>query len=180
MILFRAFVYSLFIVKSLMNGRRNSRDRHVALPLLPLASSARPRDECAEVFGAWVKSKDALASGASILELMTSCQHYAETLGYTNTDDLFSSKRGFSQRLQAIAAQDSRVTVCTSTKKWSIKPPRSQLPSLPRRIFKQTTIDTRTVKKLYADREHLKAKHLCSPLTFYDICYLSWAYHQAP
>ena len=148
-----------------MNARRSSRD-HNSLPVLHAsavatshATNARPRDECAEVYSAWIKSKDALASEATIEELMASCQHYGSTLGYMNTDDLIINKRGFGKRLQATADQDSRVTRGVISKKWSIKPPRSQLPPTPRG---KTTLETRTVKKLYADRKHLQVQYVCS------------------
>ena len=158
-----ALASTFFIIKSssaslsVMSARRSSKDHNLlpALPASAVATSARPRDECAEVYSAWIKSKDALASEATIEELMASCQHYAETVGYLNTDDLFNSKRGFGKRLRATAKQDSRVTVGASSKKWSIKPLRSQLPPTPRG---KTSLETRTVKKLYEDRKHLQVQ----------------------
>lgn len=66
--------------------------------------------------------------------------------------DLFTNTRGFLKRLREASAFDKRIFQNLRSKLWSIKPPRAHI--LP--VKGKTILQTRTIKKLYEDRNLLK------------------------
>ena len=140
---------------SLMDGRRSSCGHHdvpAGLTEHAVATSKPSKIASADAFKSWLTSCDAPAADVHISVLMTNCQQYAEVSGIVNIGDLFTNTRGFSKRLHDAADADNRIVQNPLSKLWSIKPLRAQLLS----AKGKSILETRTVKRLYAESSRLK------------------------